>query len=91
MVRHVRFVANELHNVYACMGCTYLDNGDHKFGRVLELAHVDVEVVQLISPRLVQYQGASLSNSANASQVAGGVDVWIGRLGHLDLGDGGRD
>ena len=73
------------------MGLTYLDDRDDKLGSVLKLAHINVEVVQVVSLGLLQHHRTSLSHGADAPQIARGIDVGIGRLGHLDLGNGRRD
>jgi len=66
---------------------SYLDDRHNIVGRVLKLAHVDIEVPQLVLLRLLQHQVAPLSHCIDALQVAGGVEVGIGRARQRDLGD----
>jgi len=66
---------------------TYLDDGHDIVGRVLELCHVDIEMAQLVLLGLLQHQVTALPHSIDASQVAGGVEVWIGCARQGDLGD----
>jgi hypothetical protein len=56
---------------------SYFDDRHNIVGRVLELAHVDIEVTQLVLLRLLQHQVAPLAHSIDALQVAGGVEVGV--------------
>jgi len=44
-------------------------------------------VTQLVLLRLLQYQVTPLSHGIDALQVAGGVEVWIGRARQWDVRD----
>lgn len=68
-----------------CLGMSYFDDRHDIVGRVLELAHVDIEVTQLVLLRLLQHQVAPLSYCIDALQVACGVEVGIGRARQRDL------
>ena len=68
-----------------CLGMSYFDDRHNIVGRVLKLAHVDIEVTQLVLLRLLQHQVAPLSHRIDALQVACGVEVWIGCARQWDL------
>jgi len=64
---------------------SYFNDRHNIVGRVLELAHVDIEVTQLVLLRLLQHQVTPLSHCIDALQVACGVEVWIGCARQRDL------
>lgn len=59
----------------------YLDNGHNKAGDVVELAHVDGEVLELVLPRLLEDQLGAVADGIDAAQVAGGVERRVGGFG----------
>lgn len=65
---------------------TYLDQARHEAHHIRHLGHVHVEVVQIIAQRPVEHDLASLPDGGQASQIAGRVQLWIGRAGQVDLG-----
>jgi hypothetical protein len=66
---------------------SYLDDRHNIVSRILELAHVDIEVAQLVLLRLLQHQVAPLSHSIDALQVASGIEVWVGCARERDVRD----
>jgi hypothetical protein len=64
---------------------SYFNDRDNIVGRVLELAHVDIEVTQLVLLRLLQNQVAPFSHCIYALQVPGGVKVGVRRAREGDL------
>lgn len=52
---------------------TDLDDGDYIGGRVVELGHVDCEMLELVLLRLFEHKLRSFPDRVDASEVAGGV------------------
>ena len=72
-------------------GGAYLNDRHHEAGRVRELAHIYLKVIQFIPPRLLKHNTTSLPHGANAPQIPRGINMWIWGFRQGDLGNGGRD
>jgi hypothetical protein len=67
---------------------TCLDDRNHIARRVLELAHIDGEVLQLVRLRFLEDQLGALSNCIDAAQICNGVKGWVRGPGKRYFGDG---
>jgi len=74
------------HKIFVA-SAAYLDDRHNIVGRVLELAHVDIEVTQLVLLRLLEHQVAPLAHGIDALEIAGGVEVWVGSARQRDVRD----
>lgn len=63
------------------LGNAYLNNGNYKTGNILELAHINIEVLELILFRLFKHELGTLSDGIDAAQVPSRVERWVGRFG----------
>lgn len=75
------------HKVVASV--SYFDDRHNIVGRVLELAHVDIEVTQLVLLGLLQHQVAPLAHGIDALEVTSGVEVRVGGAREGDVRDAG--
>ena len=66
---------------------SHLDDGHHVGSGILELGHVDGEVLELVLPRLLEDQAGPFADGIDAAQVAGGVEGWVGCLGEGHVGE----
>lgn len=67
------------------MDGSYLDDLRNKRHNVGKLAHVHVEVLQLVAKRLLSDNLAPLSDCSQASQVPRRIELRVGRARQIDL------
>ena len=65
---------------------TYLDDIGNEGDDIAELAHVDVEVSELIAQGLLGHDGAAFPDGGQASEIADGVQLGVWRFGEIGPG-----
>lgn len=81
--------AERSHRIGWChlRGHAYLDDAGDKAHHFGELAHVNIEMAQLILDSLRSDDSASLSHGSQTAQVASWVQIRVRRTGQIDLGN----
>lgn len=69
------------------MVLSYLDDAGNEAHHLWELLHIDIEVVELIFQGLGRDDPGPLPDRPQTLQVSRRIQVWVRRLGEIDLGD----